>query len=167
MGVGAEVARERDGEGANDSFMLQLRYKGFSVTLGSNCLASPGRPRYLLRGTKGNYWKWGLDPQEGALNHISRIPDGLWGQEPPSCWGTMNVDLDGGMVIRPMTPTPGDYRIYYAGIRDALLGKAAAPVASIDAWRTARILEWAAESAEQRREMDCDWSGEDAVLLSR
>ena len=95
-------------------------------------------------------------------DQIARIPEGPWGQEPASSWGTMNVDVDGGMVIRPVTPVPGDYRIYYAGIRDALLGKAPDPVAAIDAWRTSRLLEWAAESAVQRREIACDWSGEPA-----
>jgi scyllo-inositol 2-dehydrogenase (NADP+) len=162
LGVSAEVTRERDGEGANDSFTVRLRYDGLLVVLGSNCLASPGRPRYLLRGTKGNYWKWGLDPQEIALSQIARIPDGPWGEEAPANWGTLNVDVDGGMVTRPVTPTPGDYRIYYAGVRDALLGKAPAPVAPIDAWRTARLLEWAAESAEKRREIECNWSEEPA-----
>lgn len=159
-GVSAEVLRERDGGGTNDSFTVRLRYEGLSVTLSANCLASPGRPRYLLRGTRGNYWKWGLDPQEAALNQLSRIPEGPWGQEPAASWGTLNVDVDGGMVIRPVTPTPGDYRIYYAGVRDAILGTAPLPVEPVDAWRTARILEWAAESAEKRREMECDWSGE-------
>ena len=156
------MTRERDGAGANDSFTVRLRYPGFLVTLGSNCLASPGRPRYLLRGTKGNYWKWGLDPQEAALNQLTRIPDGPWGQEPAANWGTLNVDVDGGMVIRPVTPIPGDYRLYYAGIRDALLGKGPAPVTAADAWRTARLLEWSAESANARREIACHWSGEPA-----
>ncbi len=160
--AGAEVVRERDGDGANDSFNIRLRYSGFSVALSSNCLSSPGRPRYLLRGTKGNYVKWGLDPQEAALNQVVRIPDGTWGQEPPSNWGSLHVDVDGGMVTRPVTPIPGDYRIYYAGIRDALLGKGPLPVSPLDAWRTARLLEWADQSAKERRDIDCDWSGEPA-----
>lgn len=160
LAVSGEVSRERDGDGANDSFTIRLRYAGFTAALGSNLLASPGRPRFLLRGTKGNYWKWGLDSQEAALNNISRIPEGPWGHEAPTNWGTMNLDVDGGMVIRPVAATPGDYRIYYAGVRDALLGKGPAPVTALDAWRTARILEWAAESAGERREMECDWDGE-------
>jgi scyllo-inositol 2-dehydrogenase (NADP+) len=162
--VGAEVTRERDGGGANDSFTVRLRYEGFEVVLGSNCLALPGRPRYLLRGTKGNYWKWGPDPQEAALNQIAHIPDGPWGEEPVASWGTLNVDVEGGMVTRPVTPTPGDYRLYYAAVRDALLGKGPAPVSAIDAWRVARILEWAAKSSEQRREIACEWSGEPAEV---
>jgi predicted dehydrogenase len=158
--VSAEIDRERDGKGSNDSFTLRLRYEGFSVTLGANCLSSLARPRFHLRGTKGNYWKWGLDPQEGALNKITRITDPAWGQEPTANWGTLSVDVEDGMVTRPVAPVPGDYRLYYEGIRDALLGKALAPVAALEAWRVARLLEWAAESAEERREIACDWSGE-------
>jgi scyllo-inositol 2-dehydrogenase (NADP+) len=160
--VGAEVTRERDGEGANDSFVMRLRYPRFSVTLGSNCLSSPGRPRFRLRGTKGNYVKWGLDPQEAALGQLARIPDGPWGQEPPSNWGSLHVDVEGGMVTRPVTPIPGDYRIYYEGVREAMRGKSALPVKALEAWRTARLLEWADESAKQRREVECDWRGEPA-----
>ncbi len=146
--VGAEVTRERARGVTSDSFTVRLCYKGLMVTLGSNCLASPGRPRYLLRGTKGNYWKWGLDPQEAALSQVTRVPEGEWVKESTASWGTLNVDVAGAMVTRPVTPVASDYRAYYAGVRDALLGKGPAPVSALDAWRTARILEWAAASAD-------------------
>jgi hypothetical protein len=55
---------------------------------------------------------------------------------------------------------PGDYRLFYAGVRDALLGKSHSPVSALDAWRVARLLEWADESARERREIECDWSQE-------
>jgi len=64
------------------------------------------------------------------------------------------------MVTQPVAPIPGDYRLYYAAVRDAVLGKGAAPVAARDAWRVARLLEWAVESSEQRCEIACDWSDE-------
>ena len=67
LAVSAEVQRERDGEGADDAFTLRLRYEGLWVVLGATCLSSLQRPRFHLRGTKGNYWKHGLDPQEDAL----------------------------------------------------------------------------------------------------
>jgi len=156
--VSADVKRERDGEGSVDAFSLRLRYPGLSVTLASNCLSALARPRFHLRGTKGNYWKWGLDPQEAALNKVARIDSSAWGEEPAANWGTLSVGVDGGMVTRPVEPIPGDYRLYYAGVRDALLGKAPAPVTGLDAWRVARLLEWAAESSEKRREIICDWS---------
>jgi hypothetical protein len=33
-------------------------------------------------------------------------------------------------------------------------------VSALAAWRVARLLEWAAESSAQRREIICDWSDE-------
>lgn len=160
--VSAEVLRERSGEGSNDSFTVRLRYGGMQVTLGANCLSSLQRPRFLLRGMKGNYWKSGVDPQEAALGKLTRIPEGPWGEEPAANWGTLSVDVEGGMVTRPVMPVAGNYRRYYEGIRDALLGKAPAPVSPLAAWRVARVLEMATESSRQRREIPCDWSGEPA-----
>jgi scyllo-inositol 2-dehydrogenase (NADP+) len=158
--VSADVRRERDGADANDSFTMRLRYPGLLVTLGANGLTLPAGPRFHLRGTQGNYWKLGVDPQEEALNKVTRIADPAWGHEPTTNWGVLHVGIEGGEVTQPVETPPGDYRLYYAGVRDALLGKAPVPVAAVDAWRVARLLERAAESSEQRREMVCDWSGE-------
>jgi len=63
-------------------------------------------------------------------------------------------------MSRPVEPVTGDYRRYYAAVRDALLGKCSVPVAPVDAWRVARLMEAAAQSSEERREIACDWSGE-------
>jgi predicted dehydrogenase len=158
--VAAEVLCERDWARTCDSITLRLRYPGFTVVLGANCLTTPARPRFHLRGTKGNYWKSGLDPQEAALNKVSRIDDPDWGKEPAADWGTLHVDTSGNTGTRPIEPIPGDYRLYYSGVRDALLRKAPAPVTARDAWRVVRLLEWALESSSQRLEIICDWSEE-------
>ena len=159
--ISADVRCERGWATVNDAFTLRLRYpEGLVVTLGANSLSLPAGPRFHLRGTKGNYWKYGLDPQEAALNKITRIADGNWGREPQAEWGTLHLDAVGGTVTRPVEPAVGDYRLYYAGIRDALLGKGPLPVSPVDAWRVARLLEFALESASQRREISCDWSSE-------
>ena len=163
-GVGAEIVREKDGPGVDDAFTIRLRYPGLIVTLGANSLSLPAAPRFHLRGTKGNYWKVGVDPQEAALNKITRIDtrpgDPAWGEEPVANWGALHVGIEGGSVTRPVPTLTGDYRLYYAGIRDALLGRAPAPVTGIDGWRVARVLELAAESSEKRCEIVCDWSDE-------
>ena len=158
--VSADIMREKDNMKVNDSFTVRLRYPGLMVTLGANNLSMPPGPRFRLRGTKGNYWKTGLDPQEAALAKTAKIADPNWGKEPAAAWGTLYVDIDGGSVSRPVEPVAGDYRLYYAGIRDALLGKAPAPMSGIDGWRVARLLEWAMESSEKRCEVVCDWSEE-------
>lgn len=160
LSVGAEVLRERDGEGSDDAFTIRLRYEGCMITLGANNLSSPAGARFHLRGTRGNYRKKGLDPQEAALNKITHITASNWGQESAPDWGLLYVDVEGGMVSRPVASLPGDYRLFYAGVRDALLGNAPPPVAAVEAWRVARILEWARISSEQRREIECDWRDE-------
>jgi scyllo-inositol 2-dehydrogenase (NADP+) len=156
--VAADVLREREWARVCDAFRIRLRYPGFMVVVGANNLSLPAGPRFHLRGSKGNYWKYGLDPQEAELNKVARIDDPAWGREPQSKWGTLHVGIDGGAVTHPVEPVRGDYRLYYAGVRDALLGKAPAPVTALDAWRVARLLEWAVESSNQRREIVCDWS---------
>lgn len=158
--VSAHLLREREWARVADGFEIRLRYPGFVVSLGSNSLSLPSGPRFHLRGTKGNYWKHGLDPQEAALTKITRIDDPNWGREPEKEWGQLYVDADGATITRPVEPIPGDYRRYYAGIRDALLGKGSAPATAVEAWRTARLLEWAEESSERGCEIACDWSGE-------
>jgi predicted dehydrogenase len=165
--VAAEVLCERDWARACDAFTLRLRYPGFWVVLGANCLTTPSRPHFHLRGTLGNYWKLGLDPQEAALNKVTRIDDPDWGKEPAAEWGTLHVDVNGSVVTRPVEPIPGDYRLYYACVRDALLGKAPVPVPALAAWRVARLLEWAKESSAERREIPCDWIEEPNGLGTR
>ena len=159
--IGAEVKRERDGEGANDSFTIRLHYyTGLTVTLGANLLSSFARPRFHLRGTRGNYWKWGLDPQEEALNKVTRIDATDWGREPAENSGTIHTDSGQGLTTHPVESVPGDYRLFYQGVRDSLVSNANPPIAAIDAWRIAKILEWAAESARLHHDIECDWSSE-------
>lgn len=159
--IGAEVRHEREGGAGNDSFTLRLHYfTRQTVTVSASSLACLARPRFHLRGTKGNYWKWGLDLQEENLGKITRIDSPDWGKEPSDHWGSLCTSTDGKLSTQPLEPTVGDYRLFYAGVRDALLGKEKPPVMALDAWRTARILEWALESSKTHRDVECDWSSE-------
>jgi scyllo-inositol 2-dehydrogenase (NADP+) len=160
LAVSAEVLRERDGTGANDAFTIRLLFLGFRVTLEANALSSPPGARFVVRGTRGNFRKKGVDPQEAALNKITRISSSAWGQEPAGDWGMLQVDVEGGMVTRPLTTKAGDYRRFYAGVRDALEKKAAPPVTAVDAWRAVRVLEWAQHSSDKRCEVQCDLGAE-------
>lgn len=165
--VSADVDHERDGEGANDAFTARLRYSRFRVTLGANMLSSPAGPRFVMRGTRGNFRKTGVDPQEAALNKITRIESPDWGKEARSEWGNLNLAIDGAIVSQPVETVPGDYRQYYERVRDALLGRGESPVHAADAWRVARILEFAQQSSAERREIGCDWSGEPESSAAR
>jgi scyllo-inositol 2-dehydrogenase (NADP+) len=160
LGVSAEVDRERDGDGANDAFTIRLRYAGHRVTLGSNVLSSIPGFRYSLRGTKGSFRKHGIDPQEAALGKTTHITSHNWGQEPMHDWGVKHVDLDGGIDTESVESIPGDYRQFYVRLREAINSGAPPPALATEAWRTARVLEWAVQSSAERREIECDFSKE-------
>jgi len=115
-----------------------------------------------VRGMQGTYLKHGVDPQEEALHKVTRIADPAWGQEPASEQPTLVLAVDGKLVCSRVESLAGDYRIFYAGVRDALLGKAAPPVSALEAWRTIRIVELALQASRERREIACDWSVEPA-----
>lgn len=151
-GVSAQIAREREPfDDANDSFSVRLDYPGMTATLGANCLTAPPRPRFHLRGTRGNFWKHGLDPQEAQLTLITRIDTPGWGREPDSAWGHIFAGPNATVVERPVETVPGDYRLFYAGVRDFLLGKAPPPVRIEDALQVARILQAAQLSLNEKR----------------
>ena len=69
----------------------------------------------------------------------------------------------GSMVTYPVRHIPGDYRLYYAGVRDAILGKSQPPVLAVDAWRVAQLLEWAVEGSEKRSAILCQWNLEPGI----
>ena len=156
--VSAEVRCERDGAVSNDAFTVRLSYPGLVATLGATCLASLPRPRYTVRGTEGNFVKMGLDPQEARLKENPESAKHEWDEQPESAWGTVAVPADDKPNIRTVQPVASAYRLHYAGVRDAILGKAEPPVKAIDAWRTARVLEWAEESSKEQRVILCDWT---------
>jgi scyllo-inositol 2-dehydrogenase (NADP+) len=158
--VSAHVLCERAWARVDDGFEIRLRYPGFTVALGANCLSLPASPRFHLRGSKGNFWKYFLDPQEAALNHVTHITDPDWGRDLQAGWGTLYLDGENGAVTQSIETLTGDYRRFYAALRDALLGKSAPPATAGEAWRTARLLEWVRESSSRRCEVACDWRDE-------
>ena len=53
-------------------------------------------------------------------------------------------------------PVPGDYRQFYASVRDSLLHGTPTPVEPSDAVAVLRVIEGARESAAQGRRLDLD-----------
>jgi scyllo-inositol 2-dehydrogenase (NADP+) len=110
-------------------------------------------PRFSLHGTQGSFVKFGIDPQEDAIKAGGIIGSPGWGEEPESDWGLLK--LADGSENRIRTEA-GDYRDYYANVRDAILGVAPIAVPGADAWRTARIIELARQSHAERRTLRVD-----------
>lgn len=146
----ADVRAERNNSAVDDAFDLKLFYPNLTVWLRSSCMTCIPGPRYSLHGTQGSYVKFGLDPQEDALKAGGQFSDPHWGEEPESQWGTLSVGTEASVSTQRLPTKAGDYRNYYANVRDALLGRAPLAVTAEQGWNTMRVLELARLSSERR-----------------
>jgi scyllo-inositol 2-dehydrogenase (NADP+) len=168
--ITASVRKDRDASDIEDAFDIVLHYPGLLAICRSSMLACDASPRFLLHGTKGSFKKYGLDPQEPALvagAHVPRLNEDLgakpdqWLTEKESHWGLLTVAPDphepGIVVTRKIETRPGDYRLFYANVRDAIRGVAPLAVTPEDGYRTIKLLELARESSASRRTLPVEF----------
>ncbi len=150
--VTADIRIERQGGLADDAFDVMFRYpNSMRAVLSSNILAATQRPRFLLFGTKGAFLKQTFDPQEMNLRRGEISKDKPWGAEPEENWGLLTLSEGTSTSQRRIPSGTGDYRDYYANVRDVLLGQAQPAVTLPQALDVMRALELARESDAKRR----------------
>jgi predicted dehydrogenase len=147
--VTADMAALRDGAAADDYAQVVLAYARRRVTLHCTRLAAAPGPRFEVHGTRGSLVCHGLDVQEEQLKagHVPGSPG--WGEDSQPVYVT-----DGSRTPRqtePLPRAPGDYRRYYADVRDAIAGRGPNPVTPAEARRVMAVLECAIASARERR----------------
>ena len=156
--ITASVRRDRDHTDIEDAFDITLHYPRLLAHCRATYLACDPSPRFLLHGTTGSFKKYGLDPQEPALLGGAKVPrmgEGDWLGEPESAWGTLTTAPDPAnpatLVKQPVKTANGDYRLYYANVRDAINGDATLAVTPEDGYRVIRLLELARQSSAECR----------------
>ena len=152
LAVQADIAIQRDGAVVDDFFHVVLRYPRLRAVLHAGALVPAHDLRFAAHGTRGSFTKHGLDTQEAALREgvAPGAPD--WGRDPrPGRLVTM--DADGIAAERGVDGPPGDYRAYYAGIRDAILGRAEPPVTAQQSLDVMRVLDAGVRSARAGRDI--------------
>jgi len=112
---------QRQDSKIDDSFDVHMEYSHLRATLRARSIAYAPGPHLLIHGTKGSFVKYGMDPQEEILRS-ENCPDGPawgadWGEEPEARWGTLS--RVGGETSKVKTER-GDYRGFYANVRDAM-----------------------------------------------
>lgn len=163
--ITASVRRDRDTTAIEDAFDITLRYPRMLASCRATMLAAEPAPRFLIHGTRGSFRKYGLDPQEPALLAGATVPPvgdpRDWLSEPEDAWGTLTIAPDpaspGTLVTTKVKTEPGDYRGYYASVRDAILGKAPLAVSPEDGYRVIRLLEMARISSAEGRTLPVDF----------
>ena len=168
--ITASVRADRDETAVEDAFDITLHYpgkngRGLLAHCRTSYLACINAPRFLLHGTKGSFIKYGLDPQEPALVNGAKVPEqgssAVWLLEKESAWGKLvvaPVPSDPAMLVEKQIQTePGDYRGFYANVRDAVLGKAPLAVTPDDGYRVIKLLEMARKSSKEGRTLQVEF----------
>lgn len=148
----ATALRQRATSAIDDAFDVIMQYPRLRATLRARIIAYAPGPHLLLHGTQGSFMKFGMDPQEEILRS-DKCPDGLdwgadWGLEPEAQWGTLSRV---GEAPRKVKTERGDYRGFYANVRDAIEKRAALDVTPDQALRTMRALLLAHKSSREGR----------------
>ena len=166
-----EVLRERDGEGSNDAnspFACITSQASLSRCRAPPACRPSARPPHVSicaapAETSGS-GDWIRRRMRSAKprrkDHGQQLGPGI-----ERCTGEhLSVDVDGGAVTRPVPSATGDYRLFLCGRSRCSTGK-------LNRWLRCRlrkpgglhgVLEWAKQSSEQHRDVECDWSGEAA-----
>jgi scyllo-inositol 2-dehydrogenase (NADP+) len=147
----AAFCQRRDSK-IDDSFDVHLEYSHLRATLRARSIAYAPGPHLLIHGTEGSFVKYGMDPQEEILRS-ENCPDGPawgadWGEEPEERWGT--VSRVGGGTSKVKTER-GDYRGFYANVRDAMENGSPLDVTPEQALRTMRGILLAHTSSREGR----------------
>jgi predicted dehydrogenase len=146
--VTADIRIEREGGLADDAFDVMFHYpNSMRTVLSSSILAVTQRPRFLLFGTTGAFLKQTFDPQEMNLRRGQIPKDAPWGAEPEENWGLLTLSDGTNTTQRRIPSATGDYRDYYANVRDVLLGEAEPAVTLPHALNVMRALELSRESS--------------------
>jgi scyllo-inositol 2-dehydrogenase (NADP+) len=148
---------QRETSQVDDAFDVVLDYPFLRAALRARILACAPGPHFLIHGTKGSFIKYGMDPQEARLRG-EHVPQGLdwgpdWGEEPEEQWGTLTLAGKAGEKIKT---DRGDYRGFYANVRDAIEKKWPLAVTPEQALRTMRALLLSHKSSRERRTVTWD-----------
>ncbi|WP_233198821.1 MULTISPECIES: oxidoreductase [Luteimonas] len=153
--VQADLAIQRAGAEVDDWFHVVLRYPRLRAVLHAGALVPGAGLRFAVHGSGGSWFKSGLDPQEAALR-AGRVPGALgWGVDPDP-GRLLQVAPDGRVSAADAPRPPGDYRAYYAGLRDALRRGAPPPVTADEALAVMRVLQAGVDSAALGRVVALD-----------
>jgi scyllo-inositol 2-dehydrogenase (NADP+) len=148
--ITADIRIERDGAVVDDAFDVTIHYPRNRVLLRASMIALAPDMRYIVRGENGAFVKCAIDPQEEALKRGELPRDDTWGREGREKWGILYTPEGNSTRTETIATIPGDYRLFYANVRDAILGNAPIDVTNEQMLNVMDALESAWESSHRR-----------------
>ena len=164
LAITASVFRQREWSVVEDAFDVCLEYSCWRAMLRARSIAYAPGPHFVIHGTQGSFEKYGMDPQEEPLRQ-GQAPDGFdwgphWGEDPEKQWGTLSLTV--GDSPQKVKSEPGDYRGFYANLRDAVTQGARLAVTPEQALDTMRVMQMAYRSSRERRTVSWNEGGDES-----
>lgn len=159
--IAAAAFCQRETSQVDDAFDVCLEYPRLRAMARARIIAYAPGPHFLIHGTKGSFVKHGMDPQEERLRS-GNFPQGKdwgddWGVEEEKWRGTLSAVGEPSVKVKTER---GDYRGFYANVRDAIEKKAPLEVTPEQALRTMRAVILAHKSSKERRTVRWDEEAE-------
>ncbi len=145
----ADLIKMRDDVAVPDYFELLFYYDRLRVRLKATCIARESTYAYTLHGMKGSFLQQRSDMQENELLAGTKPSLESWCSAPAKPDGLLHTEINGEVVRKETTSSPGNYMGYYDDVYKALTGKAVNPVPPADAIKNMRIIEAALESVKE------------------
>ncbi|KAE8324088.1 oxidoreductase [Aspergillus sergii] len=147
------IASQRaNAQGPGDACTVLLQYEsGMLATIKATAMSPlENQKRFCVRGDKGSFIKYHLDPQEEQLAGGLHAGNPGFGEETSGKAGTLVLVKDGALHASPYPNLPPPtYTAFYDMLSDALAGKGDVPVSARDARNVIRLVELAQESSER------------------
>ncbi|HMU45613.1 MAG TPA: Gfo/Idh/MocA family oxidoreductase [Chitinophagaceae bacterium] len=147
----ADVWKMRDDVIAPDYFEILFFYDKLRVRLKATCIARESIYAYVLHGMKGSFLQQRSDMQEQKLLEGVKPVLENWCLAPATPDGLLHTEVDGEVIRKETTSSPGNYMGYYDDMYKALTGKGPNPVPAEDGIKNMRIIEAALLSVKEKR----------------
>jgi predicted dehydrogenase len=141
----------RDDVAVPDYFELLFYYDRLRVRLKATCIARESTYAYVLHGMKGTFLQYRSDMQEQQLLAGTKPSLESWCPVPAESDGLLHTEINGEVVRKETTSSPGNYMGYYDDVYKALTQQGPNPVPAEDAIKNMRIIEAALESVKEKR----------------
>ena len=149
IGIVADIATLREGDGAPDHAHAVLRYADKRVVLHADMLSAAQPFRFAVHGDRASFVSTGLDLQEDALKSGVLPGSAAWSFDQVP--GVIINGADG--VQTNATRVVGDYRDYYRSLVQAIRNESSPPVTADQAVLVMRILMAGMQSSARRSEV--------------
>jgi scyllo-inositol 2-dehydrogenase (NADP+) len=145
----ADLFAQRRGATVDDTFEILMAKDRLRISLSANYLSSPGDWRYVIHGSRGSFFKSGIDPQEDQSRAGLKPLDAGFGVEDASLSGKLVIGATGESQVVPTAQ--GRWLTFYELLKRSIETDTAPPVSVQDARAITEIIEAAQRSSAEGR----------------